>query len=114
MNIYVANLDFTVRDGDLQKLFEAYGEVSSVKIVTDRNTGRSRGFGFIEMPSNEAGNEAIEGLNGRDVKGRAIVVKLSEPRAKDFQPRSGGDRDRRFQSRERRYWLDFGLHGFYH
>ncbi|HFC01362.1 MAG TPA: RNA-binding protein [Phaeodactylibacter sp.] len=86
MNIFVAKLNYDTREGSLQDLFEAYGEVESVKIITDRDTGRSKGFGFVEMPNEEEGQAAIDGLNDTDVDGRTIVVKKAEPR----KPRTGG------------------------
>ena len=86
MNIFVAKLNYDTREGSLQDLFEEYGTVDSVKIITDRDTGRSKGFGFVEMPNDEEGDAAIQGLNDTDVDGRTIVVKKAEPR----KPRSGG------------------------
>jgi RNA recognition motif-containing protein len=80
MNIYVSNLGFDVQDQDLKKLFTPYGEVSSSKVVNDRETGRSRGFGFVEMPDDSAANKAIEELNGASVKGRAMNVVEARPK----------------------------------
>ena len=80
MNIYVSNLGFDVQDQDLKKLFTPYGEVSSSKVVNDRETGRSRGFGFVEMPDTTAANKAIEELNGASVKGRAMNVVEARPK----------------------------------
>lgn len=74
MNMYVSNLGFRVSDGDLRKLFETFGEVSSAKVITDRETGRSRGFGFVEMNSSEEAEKAMSSLNGKEVEGRAINV----------------------------------------
>lgn len=74
MNIYVGNLHYDLSEDELKKLFENYGEVSSVKIITDKYSGRSKGFGFIEMDDDTEANEAIEELNGSDVKGRNIKV----------------------------------------
>ena len=68
MNIYVGNLSYDATDEGLRQAFEAYGEVVSVNIIRDKNTGRSRGFGFVEMASDEAGQAAIEGLNGSELK----------------------------------------------
>jgi RNA recognition motif-containing protein len=79
MNIYVANISFRAREQDLKELFEQYGEVSSVKIVTDRETGRSRGFGFIEMPNDSEGKQAIAQLNGVDFNQRNLVVNEARP-----------------------------------
>lgn len=80
MNIYVSNIPFKLRDEDLRSLFEVYGEVSSARILKDRETRRSRGFGFVEMPDDAAAKQAIDGLNGRDVDGRAMVVHEAKPR----------------------------------
>jgi RNA recognition motif-containing protein len=80
MNIYVSNIPFKLRDEELRGLFESYGEVSSARILKDRETRRSRGFGFVEMPDDGAGQNAIDGLNGRDIDGRALVVHEAKPR----------------------------------
>jgi RNA recognition motif-containing protein len=80
MNIYVGNLSFEVNDDDLRQAFEAFGEVSSAKVVADRYTGKSRGFGFVEMPDDGKGQAAIDGLNGQDLKGRAINVSVARSR----------------------------------
>ena len=77
MNMYVSNLGFQVQEIDLQKLFSAYGEVTSAKIITDRETGRSRGFGFVEMPSTEDGNKAMNELNDKEFGGRVLSVTLA-------------------------------------
>lgn len=74
MNIYVGNLNYKVRENDLQEKFGAYGEVSSVKVIKDRETRRSKGFGFVEMADDSAAAKAIEELNGTDYEGRAMVV----------------------------------------
>jgi len=80
MNIYVGNLSYTSTDNSLRTLFETYGAVTTTKIVTDKFTGQSRGFGFVEMPNNDEGQKAIDGLNGSDFEGRKIVVNESRPR----------------------------------
>jgi RNA recognition motif-containing protein len=80
MNIFVGSLPFSIEEADLRESFEAYGAVESVKIITDKFTGRSKGFGFVEMPNDEEGQKAIEELNGATVDGRAIVVNKSEPK----------------------------------
>jgi RNA recognition motif-containing protein len=85
-NIYVGNLAFAASDEDLRSAFEQYGEVTSVNIIMDRETGRSRGFAFVEMSSSEQANEAIENLDGVDIAGRNVRVNEARPRA----PRSGG------------------------
>ena len=77
MNIYVSNLSFNTSDVELNDLFATFGEVTSAKVITDRETGRSRGFGFVEMPSKEEGNEAILGLNSKEVEGRAMSVSIA-------------------------------------
>lgn len=82
MNMYVSNLDFAVQEQDLQKLFEPFGEVLSAKIITDRETGRSRGFGFVEMSSKEAANKAMAALNNQELSGRSISVSEAKEREK--------------------------------
>lgn len=80
MNMYVANLGFHTSDDDLRKLFEPFGQVSSAKVIMDRETGKSRGFGFVEMDSQSEANEAMSKLNGKDVEGRAISVTVARER----------------------------------
>ena len=80
MNIYVSNLSFNVQDEDLREFFAEYGEVSSAKIITDKFTNKSRGFGFVEMPDDEAAQKAIAELNGGVVEGRAINVTVAKPK----------------------------------
>jgi RNA recognition motif-containing protein len=87
MNIFVAKLSYNTSDSKILNAFEAYGEVTSAKIVLDRETGRSKGFGFVEMPNEEEAKAAINGLNNTEMDGRTIVVKESEPRE---QRPSGG------------------------
>ncbi|MEQ8415803.1 MAG: RNA-binding protein [Imperialibacter sp.] len=89
MNIFVGSLPYSIEEAELKGYFEDYGEVSSVKIITDKFTGRSKGFGFVEMPDDEAAQKAIKELNGAEVKGRAIVVNKSEPKP-EGERRSGG------------------------
>ena len=79
MNVYVGNLPFNTNSADLEDLFAEYGEVESAAVITDRDTGRSRGFGFIEMPD-AAANAAIEALNGSDYGGRQLTVNEARPR----------------------------------
>ena len=87
MNIFVAKLNFKTKREDLEKAFAAYGQVSSAKIVRDRDTGRSKGYGFIEMPNTEEANRAIEALNNSQLDGREIVVKPANPKPPgDAQP----------------------------
>jgi RNA recognition motif-containing protein len=88
MNIYVANIPFKASEQELKGLFEEYGEVSSAKIIMDKVTQRSRGFGFIEMTDDSAGRQAITSLNGYNFLGKTLVV--NEARPKTDAPRSGG------------------------
>ena len=80
MNIFVGSLPFSIEEADLRESFEAYGAVDSVKIISDKFTGRSKGFGFVEMTNDEEAQKAIDELNGATVQGRAIVVNKSEPK----------------------------------
>jgi RNA recognition motif-containing protein len=80
MNIFVANLNFKVQNDNLQTLFESYGSVSSAKVVMDKTTGRSKGFGFVEMPNDSEAKAAITALNNQEAFGRALVVKEALPR----------------------------------
>jgi RNA recognition motif-containing protein len=80
MNIFVGSLPWSIEEADLRESFEVYGAVSSVKIITDKFTGRSKGFGFVEMDSDEEAEKAIAELNGATVDGRTIVVNKSEPK----------------------------------
>ena len=77
MNMYVSNLSFHTADDELRKLFEEFGAVSSAKVITDRETGRSRGFGFVEMASDDEAKEAMKNLNNKDVEGRAMSVTVA-------------------------------------
>jgi RNA recognition motif-containing protein len=89
MNIYVSNLSFNVKDEDLREFFTPFGEVSSAKIINDRETGNSRGFGFVEMSDDTASKKAIADLDGTTVDGR--VIKVVEAKPKEDRPaRSGG------------------------
>ena len=90
MNIYVSNLSFNTADAELSSLFSTFGEVTSAKVITDRETGRSRGFGFVEMASTEEGNAAISGLNNKEVEGRAMSVSVAKDKPRD----SGGGYNR--------------------
>lgn len=80
MNLYCGNLSWGTTEADLQAFFEAYGEVSAVTIVKDRYTGQSRGFGFVEMPNDDEARAALEGLNGKELDGRALRVDIARPR----------------------------------
>lgn len=88
MNIFVGSLPFSLEESELREFFEEYGEVSSVKIISDKFTGRSKGFGFVEMPDDAQAQKAIDELNGAEVNGRTIVVNKSEEK-KDGPRRSG-------------------------
>lgn len=88
MDIYVGNLAYATDDEGLRAAFAAFGEVSSARVVTDRMTGRSKGFGFVDMPNAEEGNAAIEALNGTELDGRAIRVNESQPKPRE--ERRGG------------------------
>lgn len=80
INIYVGNISYDMTDDSLKEVFAQFGEVTSAKIIIDRNTGRSRGFGFVEMANGEEANKAIENLNGNEVMGRNIRVNEAKPR----------------------------------
>ena len=80
MNIYVGNLSYDLSEAELREAFEAFGAVDSAKIITDRDTGRSKGFGFVEMPEQGNGETAIDGLNGQELAGRALRVNEARPR----------------------------------
>ena len=86
MNIYVSNLSFHTSEADLKDLFSKFGNVTSAKIIMDRETNRSRGFAFVEMPSEEEGNAALSGLNQKEIEGRPLSVSI----AREKESRSGG------------------------
>ena len=92
MNIYVGNLSYDMSEEDLKKEFEAFGKVDTVKIIKDNHTGKSKGFGFVEMSSKNEGQSAIEGLNEKNLKGRNLNVNEARPRTKGSQgsARPGG------------------------
>ncbi len=94
MNIYISNLSFDVNDNDLRELFEEYGQVSSAKVITDKFSGKSRGFGFVEMTSDDDGRRAIEELNQAEYDGKTISVSVAKPREDrpERKPFGGGDR----------------------
>ena len=87
MNIFVGNLAFTTTEQDLRQLFEPYGTVETIRIMTDRETGRSRGFGFVEMPDTRAAQTAIDALNSTSLAGRALTINETRPREPRRQPR---------------------------
>jgi RNA recognition motif-containing protein len=90
MNIYVGNLSYEVTEEDLKGAFDAFGQVDTVKVIKDEYSGRSKGFGFVEMQDNASAQSAIDGLDGKELKGRAIKVNMA--RARTEGPRSGGGR----------------------
>lgn len=92
MKIYVGNLSYDVTEDDLRTQFAAFGKVDSVSIIMDRDTGRSKGFAFVEMPSVSEGQAAITGLNGKTLKDRTITVNAARPRSDDRGGSSYGDR----------------------
>lgn len=87
MNIYVGNLSYRLTDSDLEEMFAQFGTVKSAKVIMDRETGRSKGFGFVEMESDESGNEAINSLNGAEHGGRNLRVNEARPRERSPQQR---------------------------
>ena len=92
MNIYVGNLSRDVAEDDLQQAFEAFGQVETAKVIKDRFSGESRGFGFVEMPSKKEALAAISELNGKEIKGRAVNVNEARPRAQSRRNVGGGGR----------------------
>lgn len=87
--LYVGNLSYSVRDDDLQQHFSAFGQVQSAKVMMERDTGRSKGFGFVEMASSQEAEAAIRGMNGQNVGGRDLTVNIARP-MEARPPRSGG------------------------
>jgi len=83
MNMYVSNLSFHTTDDNLKELFEKFGSVSSARVITDRESGRSRGFGFVEMSEEKAAKEAIQALNNKEIEGRAISVSVAKEKKAD-------------------------------
>ena len=92
MNIYVGNLSFNTAEENLRQAFEAYGEVSKVNVIMDRDSGRSRGFGFVEMPSKGEADAAMTGLNGQELNGQTLNVNEARPRAENSGGNRGGGR----------------------
>jgi len=80
-NLFVGNLTFTTTTGELEAMFAEYGEVAKAQVITDRDTGRSRGFGFVEMASSEGAEKAISSLDGKNVSGRQLKVNVAKPRS---------------------------------
>ena len=95
MNLYVSNLGFHVNDEDLNNLFSPFGEVSSAKVIMDKVSGRSRGFGFVEMPQDDAAENAIKGLEGKEVEGRMISVSVARPKTERSNSNSSFSGNRR-------------------
>ncbi len=91
MNLYVGNLNFDTTEDDLRQAFAAHGTVTSARIITDRETGNSRGFGFVEMEDSQAGQSAMMALNGQELGGRTLTVNEARPR----EPRQDNNRNRR-------------------
>jgi RNA recognition motif-containing protein len=96
MNMYVSNLGFHVTDEDLRALFAGFGEVTSAKVITDRTTGRSRGFGFVEMTDDTAAEEAMKKLEGSEVEGRSISVSKAKPKSDDRSSSFSGNKSSRW------------------
>ena len=94
MNLYIGNLDYSIKEEQLRELFEQVGEVSSVKIITDKFSGRSKGFGFVEMPNDSEADNAINSLNGTTLKERQISVTKARPRTENS---NSGNQNNRFK-----------------
>ncbi len=92
--LYVGGLPYSVTEGQLQEIFAAHGTVESAKVISDKFTGQSRGFGFVEMSSGEEGQKAIDGLNGTQLDGRTLVVNEAKPMVKRDNAGGGGGRER--------------------
>jgi len=95
MNIYVGNLSYEVTEDALRKAFEEFGQVASVTLIKDKYSGQSKGFGFVEMPAKAEGQSAIDGLNGKDLKGRTLNVNEARPRTESPRGRGGRGGGRR-------------------
>lgn len=102
--VYVGNLPFDVSDNDLQRLFESHGTVQSVQVIMDRDTDRSKGFGFVEMSNGDEAQAAIAALNGKEINGRALTVNEAQPREKRARGHReyGGYQDRSWKSGDKR------------
>jgi RNA recognition motif-containing protein len=105
MNLYVGNLLFDVTENDLKVLFEPFGQVTEIRLIMDKFSGKSKGFGFIEMPSKEEAQKAIAELNGKDMKGRAMTVNEAKPKVerggRGGRGGFGGRNNRSFGARDR-------------
>jgi RNA recognition motif-containing protein len=95
MNIYVGNLSYEMTEEDLQKAFEGFGQIESVRIIKDKFSGQSKGFGFVEMPNNADAQSAISGLNDKELNGRTLKVNTARPRTENRGGRGGFGGDRR-------------------
>ncbi|HQU60955.1 MAG: RNA-binding protein [Phaeodactylibacter sp.] len=106
MNIFVAKLSFNTQSDDLKEAFEAFGSVSSAKVIDDQFTGKSKGFGFVEMDNDDEAREAIQKLNDSELDGRTIVVKVAEPRTggRDNNRGGGGGGGYRDRNRDNNRW----------
>ena len=103
-NLYVGNLSYETTEEQVRQLFAGYGQVDSVNLITDRDTGRLRGFGFVEMSDAAGAKAAIAGLNGKDIAGRALTVNEARPKtSRGGYGGGGGDRGRSDGGRERRW-----------
>ena len=102
-NLFVGNLSFQTTEGDLTSMFEPFGEITRVQLMTDRDTGRSRGFAFVEMSNEESAAKAVAELNGKEVDGRALNVNEAKPKPERSGPRSGGFGSGGRQRRESRW-----------
>ncbi len=96
MNIFIAGLSYSINDADLKDLFSEYGEISSSKVIMDRQTGRSKGYGFVEMDDEESAKKAISELNGAEYDGRTISVSEARPREERPRREGGFNRERRY------------------
>lgn len=102
MNIFIGSLPYSVKDSDLQSFFEEYGEVSVARIITDKFTEKSKGYGFVEMKDDEAAKKAIEELNGAELEGRTIVVSQAHERTENHNERKGHYNPKRREHTQRR------------
>ena len=102
MNIYVSNIPYTATDDSLRDAFAAFGTVQSARIIKDRMTGRSRGFGFVEMPNDEEGRKALEGLNGAEMEGRRVNAREARPREEGNGGNRNGGGEGGYRPREQR------------
>src|SRR5260370_19768208 len=102
-NIFVGNLDFGATDDSVRSMFEAYGTVDRASIVTDRDSGRSKGFAFVEMPNDAEGERAIVALNGKELNGRALTINEARPKAEGGSRGAGPDRGNSGGGRRQRY-----------